>query len=272
MGIIDLKLSQTAATNSAASAAPQQGPTTEIRVCKVFDSGDANQRSVVKLLRTNIPSIIVAITKTSAAVVKLFLESGELVALSRKASNVVTEYDLLHAHLPRELLGNPSFVLLSAETNDTCVKMHTFLLLSNLVSNTSEMTLSIPSSSPARSTDTLDEMGAAHRPTSPSLPPGGGSKLTSFLSNLFKPKGQSKKGGRLDLFAPQVTTDGLLGTYVEGYCRKGNRPDLPYRIIALDSRLHGFLVWMHMLESDEIFLLRDEALHHSLSIVRPFEE
>jgi hypothetical protein len=261
---------------------PQDSATWEIRFLNVFDGSDATQRSIVHVKQTSLQTMFVVMSRTSAALVSVDDQQQQAIAvLSKKVSTTVTSFGVQHVHLPRQVSANPNFVLLSAEANGVAVNMHTFLQLPTL--SGSAPSVSHPGQSPTASTRDIGlPPSTATAKTSPQLAPQPAPKASPSPANAgFFSKLRAKITSKFskanlvpaDQFSSRVQPE-PIAILCDGFCRKSlTSVSEQHRIIPLDSRVHGFLVWLRLHnQEDDLLFLSDHVISHGLSVLRPEEQ
>lgn len=282
----------------------------DVRFTSVFDAGDVQQRSIQSVKQTSLQTMFVVTSHTSAALISVDDQAQAVVSVvSRKISASpipVSDFGVLHVHLPRQLSANPNFVLLSADGNGFAVQMHTFLQLQTLAGSAPLAPgggaagggLSPPISTrdlggtqqgqqqqaAAAAPSSGGTTAASNAKTSPQMQPlpatgGAGPSKTAGPSLGFFGKLKAKltskfgkAGGSVgaDQFCAKVNAE-PIAVFCDGYGRKSlTSVSKQHRIIPLDPRVHGFLVWLRLHnQEDDLLLLSDHVIPQGLLSLRP---
>lgn len=271
----------------APAALPSDKQPKDVSLCpsvasaRVFSNGDTFAKAIVKIEPTATPMLFVVHSKMSCALIHVTLPvlatqnvtavgtaasstsstSAAVQVLSHKIGRVVTEYTLVHMHLHRELSANYNFVLLSFEANTTSVGLHVFHRLTHL--NTLASQFSPPTPSSMGTNQNAGETSGGKSTT------GVFSSLVASVKSRFgkKPANPPTWTSLSESFTPVVGDP--IAQYCEGFCRKAlTAAGYQYRCVALDPRIHGFLVWMKLHDGDEVLLQCDRVLPSSLGRIR----
>lgn len=251
----------------------------EIRFLSVFDGSDVTHRSIVRVKQTSLQTMFVVMSRTSAALVSVDdIQQSATAVLSKKVSTTVSNFGVQHVHLPRQVSANPNFILLSADGNGAGVNMHTFLQLPTLGGaapiahlgqspTASTRDLGLPPSAAANAAKTSPQLPPQPAPK-PSSAPGFFSKLKAKITSKFSKSSVVPA----DQFAVRVAAEPLT-VLCDGFCRKSlTSVSEQHRIVPLDSRVHGFLVWLRLHnQEDDLLFLSDHVVSHGLSVLRPEE-
>jgi hypothetical protein len=226
---------------------------------------EGSQSKIISFERCSSPNWILACTSTSCVLISVEQKEANkfsFVVLAKRSSSKNASYSMLNVHLHRELQRNVPYALLCGDSTEDCVQLLSLMKLKSIILGGAVTSVdlgppaSLASETPPSTASTEQKKG--------------------FLSSIkarFSRVTRSQAPLDRALFSSQVSD--VLTTYGEGYSRKMKTSDLRLferRVLALDGRLHAFVVAVHHVDHDEVFLYRDARLQESLQGIKRMED
>ncbi|ORC86941.1 uncharacterized protein TM35_000252370 [Trypanosoma theileri] len=200
---------------------------------------------------------IALITKYQCALLSIVdtTLTGVVSVLSIYSSSEISNMTILKLQFPYELQGNFPFVLLVSTLGYAGVRIYSFQHMKTLCVNVDASPSGISS---VISDDELEL-------TTADLVNNKGGRVTGLFSHIKSIFQRGKTERRSGYFEPNIKNEDAILTLCQGFGELSiDKLSPPYQLIALDSRVRGFLVCVSTKNTNHCYLLRDYALHHAL--------